>query len=84
LSIENKCQFYLPQGFGHAFLTLTDDVEFKYKCDNLYSKECDRNIRWNDPDINIDWKKFGFEDEHCLSEKDANAPSFKEGDCNYK
>ncbi len=84
LSAENKRQFFLPQGFGHAFITLTDDVEFQYKCDNLYSKECDRNIRWNDPDINIDWKQFGSEDEPCLSEKDANAPFLKESDCNYK
>jgi len=84
LSAENKRQFYLPQGFGHAFLTLTDDVEFFYKCDNLYSKECDRNIRWNDPQINVDWKALGLESpEPMLSEKDANAPLLKDCDCNY-
>lgn len=84
LSAENKRQFYLPQGFGHAFLTLTDDVEFCYKCDNLYSKECDRNIRWNDPDINVDWKALGLElDKPMLSDKDAEAPFLKESDCNF-
>ena len=55
LSAENKRQFYLPQGFGHAFLTLTDDVEFCYKVDNLYSKEYDLGIRFNDPTIGVDW-----------------------------
>ncbi len=84
LSAENKKQFYIPQGFGHAFLTLTDDVEFCYKCDNLYSKECDRNIRWDDPDINVDWKSLGLEDnEPLLSGKDANAPLLKDSDCNF-
>ena len=83
LTAENKRQFFIPQGFGHAFLTLTDDVEFCYKCDNLYSKECDRNIRWNDPDINIDWTLFGLEGTPILSEKDALAPSLKESDCNF-
>jgi len=84
LSAENKRQFFIPQGFGHAFLTLTDDVEFCYKCDNLYSKECDRNIRWNDPDINVDWKSLGLElDVPMLSDKDANAPLLKDSDCNF-
>ena len=81
LSAENKRQFYLPRGFGHAFITLTDNVEFCYKCDNLYSKECDRNIRWNDPELGIDW---GCEGDPILSEKDANAPFLKDSDCNFK
>ncbi len=84
LSAENKRQFYLPQGYGHAFLTLTDNVEFLYKCDNLYSKECDRNIKWNDPDINIDWESFGLKGQPVLSEKDAIAPYLKDSDCNFK
>lgn len=84
LSAENKKQFYIPQGFGHAFLTLTDDVEFCYKCDNLYSKDCDRNIRWNDPEINVDWKALGLElAEPMLSDKDAIAPLLKDSDCNF-
>jgi dTDP-4-dehydrorhamnose 3,5-epimerase len=84
LSAENKRQFYIPRGFGHAFLTLTDDVEFCYKCDNLYSRECDRNILWNDPDINIDWKALGLETEvPVLSDKDAKAPFLKDSDCDF-
>ena len=83
LSAENKRQFFIPKGFGQAFLTLTDDVEFCYKCDNLYSKECDRNIRWNDPDINVDWNLLGLEGDPVLSDKDVNAPLLKESDCNF-
>lgn len=84
LSAENKRQFFLPQGFGHAFLTLTDDVEFCYKCDNLYRKECDRNIRWDDPLINVDWRSLGLiGDMPVLSDKDATAPLLEESDCNY-
>ena len=83
LTAENKRQFFIPRGFGHAFLTITDDVEFCYKCDNLYSKECDRNIRWNDPEIGIDWSVFGLDGEPVLSDKDAIAPFLKDSDCNY-
>lgn len=84
LSAENKRQFFLPRGFGHAFLTLTDDVEFLYKCDNLYCKDCDRNIRWDDPQINIDWKALGLDrDNPILSDKDAAAPLLIDSDCNF-
>ena len=79
LSAENKRQLFIPQGFGHAFLTLTDDVEFVYKCDNLYSKDCDRSIRFDDPEIGIEW---GIE-KPILSDKDANAPFLKDSDCNF-
>lgn len=70
LSSENKRQLLIPRGFGHAFLTLTDDVEFLYKTDNFYNKDADRGIRWNDPEIAIDW---GIKTP-ILSEKDAAAP----------
>ena len=83
LSGENKRQFFIPQGFGHAFLTLTDDVEFCYKCDNLYSSKDDRGIRWNDPEIGIDWHTFGLEGDPILSGKDATAPLLKDSDCNF-
>ncbi len=83
LSSENNRQLFIPQGYGHAFLTLTDNVEFCYKCDNLYNKECDRNIRWDDPQINIDWKSFGLDCPPLLSDKDANAPLLIECDCNF-
>lgn len=79
LSAENRKQLLIPQGFGHAFLTLTDDVEFVYKCDNFYSKEHDRNIRFNDPELGVEW---GIA-EPILSEKDAAAPFLKDSDCNF-
>lgn len=80
LSEENKRQFYIPQGFAHGFLTLTDDVVFCYKVDNLYSKECDRSIRFDDPDIGVDW---GIADP-ILSQKDLEAPNLKNSDCNFE
>lgn len=79
LSEENKRQFYIPRGFAHGFLTLTDDVIFCYKVDNLYNKECDRSIRFDDPDIGVDW---GITDP-VLSDKDLGAPWFKDSDCNF-
>lgn len=79
LSAENRKQLLIPQGFGHAFLTLTDDVEFVYKCDNFYSKEHDRNIRFDDPELGVEW---GIA-EPILSEKDASAPFLKDSDCNF-
>ena len=79
LSAENKKMFYIPRGFGHGFVTLTDDVEFVYKVDNLYSKECDRGIRFNDQEIGVEW---GI-DNPILSEKDKTSPYLKDSDCNF-
>ncbi|MDR0853087.1 MAG: dTDP-4-dehydrorhamnose 3,5-epimerase [Clostridiales Family XIII bacterium] len=80
LSAENKKQFFIPRGFGHAFLTLTDDVEFCYKADNYYNYEADRSIRYSDPDIAIEWPK---DLELILSEKDETAPLLKDSDCSF-
>lgn len=66
LNAENKKQLLIPRGFGHGFVTLTDDVEFLYKADNYYAPEADAGIRWNDPDIGVEW---GVENP-ILSEKD--------------
>lgn len=74
LSEENKRQLLIPRGFGHGFVTLTDHVEFLYKADNYYAPEADGGIRWNDPELNINW---GVENP-ILSEKDANAPLLKD------
>ena len=79
LSAENKRMLFIPRGFGHGFVTLTDDVEFCYKVDNLYSKECDRGIRFNDPEIGVDW---GI-DNPILSQKDTTSPMLKDSDCNF-
>ena len=70
LSEENKKQLLIPRGFGHGFVTLTDDVEFLYKADNYYAPEADAGIRWNDPEIGVEWG----EENPLLSEKDQNNP----------
>jgi len=74
LSGENKRQLLIPRGFGHAFLALTDDVEFMYKADNFYAPEADGGIRWNDPELAIDWGV----DQPILSEKDQHSPWLKD------
>ena len=74
LSAEYKHQVLVPRGFAHGFITLTDDVEVQYKADNYYAPECDGNIRWNDPDIGIEWPI----EPVILSPKDAAAPFLKD------
>lgn len=74
LTAENKKQIFIPKSFAHGFLTLTDDVEIMYKCDELYSPECDGGIRFDDPEIGVEW---GVENP-ILSEKDKNAPYLKD------
>ncbi|MCD7739996.1 MAG: dTDP-4-dehydrorhamnose 3,5-epimerase [Candidatus Gastranaerophilales bacterium] len=75
LSEENKNMLYLPEGFAHGFVVLSDTAEILYKASNEYSKEHDRGIAWNDPDININW---GINFEPGLSEKDKNQPFLKD------
>jgi len=74
LSEENKKQIFIPHGFGHAFMTLTDDVEVQYKADNYYSAEHEYSILWSDPDIGIDWGV----DDPIVSERDMKALLLKE------
>jgi dTDP-4-dehydrorhamnose 3,5-epimerase len=74
LSSDNKRMLYIPRGFAHGFLTLTPDVESTYKVDNLYSFEHDRSIRFDDPEIGVDWGTAA----PILSEKDRSAPMLKE------
>ena len=83
LSAENKRMFFSPRGFGHGFVTLTDDVEFCYKVDNLYSREHDRGIRYNDPAIGVDWGSVLEGLEPVLSAKDTSSPLLAESDCNF-
>ena len=80
LSADNKRQLLIPRGFLHGFHTLTDNVEFLYKADNFYCYEADRNIIWNDSEINVDWGT----DCPILSDKDAKAPKLCESDINFK
>jgi dTDP-4-dehydrorhamnose 3,5-epimerase len=84
LSAENKKQLFMPRGFGHAFLTLKEDVEFVYKTDNYYNGRSDRSIRFDDPEINVIWdlERWGIK-ELILSDKDKNAPLLKDSDCSF-
>jgi len=79
LSESNKKQLIVPKGFAHGFLTLTDDVEVQYKVDEYYAPECDRSIRFDDPEIGVEW---GIENP-ILSEKDLSAPLLKESDVDF-
>ncbi len=73
LSAENKRQLWVPAGFGHAFIVLSDVAGFEYKCTDYYAPEHERCIRWDDPDLNIDWLLEPGQ-EPQLSGKDAVAP----------
>ncbi|MEG2957341.1 MAG: dTDP-4-dehydrorhamnose 3,5-epimerase [Christensenellaceae bacterium] len=79
LSAENKKQFFMPKGFAHGFLTLTDDVEIQYKVDAVYSKECDRSIRFDDAELGVDW---GIANP-ILSQKDLDAPLLCDSDVDF-
>lgn len=77
LSAENKKQFWVPEGFAHGFLVLSESAEFLYLTTNYYAPEHDRAIIWNDPDLNIAWPLTG---EPALSAKDKQARLFREAD----
>ena len=79
LTAENKRMLFIPRGFGHGFLTLTKDVEFLYKVDNVYSREHDRGIRFDEPSIGVDWDI----ENPILSDKDFRAPLLSNSDCNF-
>ncbi|HSP47470.1 MAG TPA: dTDP-4-dehydrorhamnose 3,5-epimerase [Clostridiaceae bacterium] len=77
LSAENKKQFYVPEGFAHGFIVLTETAEFVYKCTDFYAPQFEGGILWNDPGIGIEWPLDGIE-EVLLSEKDRNAKTLSE------
>lgn len=79
LTEENKMMLFIPKGFGHGFVTLSQDVEVLYKVDEYYSKENDRSIRYDDSEIGIDW---GISDP-ILSQKDENAPLLRDSDIDF-
>ena len=70
LSEENREMLYIPEGFAHGFFVLSEYATFIYKCSDYYNPAGERGIRWDDPDIKIDWPN----DEPVLSEKDRNLP----------
>lgn len=74
LSEANKTMFFIPKGFAHGFLVLSDVADFQYKCSNYYNKESEGGLLYNDPAINIDWPKIDF----ILSDKDKLWPSLSE------
>lgn len=77
LTEKNKTMFYVPEGFAHGFLVLSEEAVFNYKCTNLYAPEYDGGIRWNDPEIGVDWPLDQIE-EVLLSEKDQKLPFLSE------
>lgn len=81
LSEKNKKMLFVPKYFAHGFLTLENDTQIFYKCDNFYNPKSEAGIMWNDSDLNIEWnfKKYGInENELIISEKDKKNMSFKE------
>lgn len=74
LSADNHKQFWIPAGFAHGFVALEDDTVFAYKCTNVYSKDHDRGIRYNDPALGIDWNVT----DPIVSEKDKLHPLLSE------
>ncbi|MBU3093653.1 dTDP-4-dehydrorhamnose 3,5-epimerase [Clostridium sp. CF011] len=77
LTEENNKQFYIPEGFAHGFLVLSESAEFVYKCTQLYHPEFEGSIAWNDPDIDIKWPLEGI-DEVLLSDKDKIAKTLNQ------
>ena len=84
LSAENKKQFFIPKGFAHGFVVLSDEAEFVYKCTDFYKGDDEGGILWNDPDIGIEWpiEDIG-EDNILLSEKDKLWKPLKDTDVDF-
>ena len=77
LSAENKKMMWVPEGFGHGFLVLSETAEFLYRTTNFYAPEHERCIVWNDPELNIGWPLIG---EPLLSEKDVQGSLFSKAE----
>ncbi len=73
LSADNKLMMFIPRGFAHGFVVMSDECIFQYKCDNYYSPANEGALSWNDPEVNIDWSIP--EKDILLSDKDRNQPS---------
>jgi dTDP-4-dehydrorhamnose 3,5-epimerase len=74
LTEGNKFMYWIPEGFAHGFVCLEDHSVFTYKCTNVYNKASEGSLRWNDPDLNIQW----IIEDPILSEKDKVSPLFKD------
>jgi len=75
LNAEDGAQFFVPAGFAHGYCTLEPDTEVAYKVDEFYAPACDAGLRWDDPDIGVDWPVSAA--EATVSDKDASLPGFK-------
>lgn len=76
LTEDNHRQFFIPRGFAHGFIGLTDEIIVQYKCDNFYCPQSEGAIAWNDPELKIDWKIPA--EQIILSDKDKNHPQLKD------
>lgn len=75
LSVDNRRQLWIPEGFGHGFVTISDEAQVLYKATAFYDPDGDRSIGWDDPDLGIDWP---LDTDPILSEKDERAPTLRE------
>jgi dTDP-4-dehydrorhamnose 3,5-epimerase len=80
LTADNRRQLWIPEGFAHAFLALEDDTHFLYKTTDVYAKNCERSIRWDDPAIGIEWPLPGGMAAPLVAPKDAAAPELDAAD----
>lgn len=78
LTEENHKQFWIPPGFAHGFVVLSESADFLYKTTNYYAPQSDRGIAWNDPDLAIQWPDLGM--DFVLSDKDQRQPAFRDAD----
>ena len=81
LSSEKKNMFYIPEGFAHGFLVLSDTAEFVYKCTDVYDPSSEGGIPWNDPDINVEWPKLDC--EYKTSPKDSTQEPYAKQDFSW-
>ena len=80
LSSINKKQLWIPKGFAHGFLTLSEIAEVQYKANGFWNKKYERSIRWNDENLKINWSQEASIKEPLLAEKDKNAPTLKQAE----
>jgi dTDP-4-dehydrorhamnose 3,5-epimerase len=80
LNADNRRQLWIPEGFAHGFIALQDDTHFLYKTTDVWSRECERSVRWDDPVIGIDWPRPAGGQAPRVAPKDAAAPLLAEAE----
>lgn len=78
LTEDNHKQFWIPPGFAHGFVVLSESADFLYKTTNYYAPQADRGIAWNDPDLDIAWPNLGM--DFVLSDKDRQQPAMRQAE----